>query len=391
MSMSSNPQAKLDMHPKSHDTPNSRPFGIYLHTDLSDPTGSNATLAVQAPDFSSAYVALLQHAGAQIGDRPDWGATRQGTNNHVYEVSTWDRAVVMRYSIELLREDEPDGPSLRQPRQHYGMFVELSDRKETFYVSGAETLGEACHAMKMSAAAYIAQHAGVKLMEKNVELLDEKGVVRQRYEVLKGRNINGRFVKEDDWINGHGEGEVPGVVREDKTPILRAAPPPAKKTPRAHPKHAPKATPLPAARVILNPPRAARARTPNIAADIAPSAPSTPAPPRRGTRMCTPNFVLDLEQAAPPPQLPGTPAPQVQPATAELWCICRAPNDGRLLVACDNDACETEWYHPACLGLTQAPEGKWLCPMCAPRRGGKRRGTGTPAPMGKKRKKRKTR
>jgi hypothetical protein len=335
MSMSSNPRAKLDMHPKSHDAPNSRPFGIYLHTDLSDPTGSNATLAAQAPDFSSAYIALLQHAGPQIGDRPYWGATRQSTNNHVYEVSTWDRAVVMRYSIEFLREDEPDGPPLRQPREHYGMFVELSDRKEKFYVSGAETLGEACHAMKMSAAAHIAQHAGVKLMAKSVELLEKKGVVRQRYEVLKGRNINGRFVKEDDWINGHGEGEVPGVVREDKTPILRAVPPPAKKTPRAYLKHAPKAAPLPAAGVILNPPRATRARTPNLAPDPAQAAPSTPAHPRRGTRMRTPNLVTGLEQAALPPQLPGTPALQVQPATTELWCTCRAPDDGRLLVACD--------------------------------------------------------
>jgi len=394
MSMAFNPKENLDMHSKSHDAPHSRPFGLYLHNDLSDPTGSDATLTAQAPDFNSAYAALLQHAGAQIGDRPDWGATKQGTSDHMYEVSTWDRSVVMRYSIELLREkqqDEPDGPPLHQPPEHYGMFVELRDRNETFYVSGAESLGEACHAMKVSAAAYLAQHAGVKLMWKSVELLDDKGAVKLRYEVVKGRKINGRFIKEDDWINGRGEGEIPGVVREDKTPVLRAAPPPAKRRPRAPPPakkaprpRPPKAARPPAAGVVPNPPRAPRARTPSIAPDDAQPAPSTPAPPLRAARARTPNAAPDLEQAAPPP---GTPAPGTQSPAVELWCTCRAPDDGRLLVACDSVACPIVWYHPACLGMVQAPAGDWLCPRCAPRRAGKRRAAGTPAPKGKKKRK----
>ena len=26
--------------------------------------------------------------------------------------------------------------------------------------------------------------------------------------------------------------------------------------------------------------------------------------------------------------------------------------------------CPIEWFHYGCVGLTQAPKGKWYCPQC---------------------------
>jgi hypothetical protein len=36
------------------------------------------------------------------------------------------------------------------------------------------------------------------------------------------------------------------------------------------------------------------------------------------------------------------------------------------MVACDNPECPIEWFHFACVGLTEQPKGKWYCPDCAP-------------------------
>ena len=36
-------------------------------------------------------------------------------------------------------------------------------------------------------------------------------------------------------------------------------------------------------------------------------------------------------------------------------------------IACDNKACTFQWYGLECVGLTEAPAGKWLCALCRPR------------------------
>lgn len=47
-----------------------------------------------------------------------------------------------------------------------------------------------------------------------------------------------------------------------------------------------------------------------------------------------------------------------------LWCKCRKGSFGTM-IACDNAACETEWYHIECIGLAVPPDGEWYCPKCA--------------------------
>ncbi|KAK1875322.1 Inhibitor of growth protein 3 [Dissostichus eleginoides] len=41
------------------------------------------------------------------------------------------------------------------------------------------------------------------------------------------------------------------------------------------------------------------------------------------------------------------------------YCICNQVSYGEM-VGCDN----TDWFHYGCVGLTEAPKGKWFCPQC---------------------------
>nr|XP_054764688.1 uncharacterized protein LOC129271338 [Lytechinus pictus] len=56
------------------------------------------------------------------------------------------------------------------------------------------------------------------------------------------------------------------------------------------------------------------------------------------------------------------------PGKDKLYCFCRKPDDGSLMICCDE--CN-EWYHGACVGITET-EGlenvKWFCPPCTKRR-----------------------
>ncbi|KAM9327614.1 inhibitor of growth protein 3 isoform 2-T2 [Pholidichthys leucotaenia] len=45
------------------------------------------------------------------------------------------------------------------------------------------------------------------------------------------------------------------------------------------------------------------------------------------------------------------------------YCICNQVSYGEM-VGCDNADCPIEWFHYGCVGLTEAPKGKWYCPQC---------------------------
>ncbi|XP_041350155.1 inhibitor of growth protein 3-like [Gigantopelta aegis] len=45
------------------------------------------------------------------------------------------------------------------------------------------------------------------------------------------------------------------------------------------------------------------------------------------------------------------------------YCVCNQVSYGDM-VGCDNDDCPIEWFHYGCVGLSQAPKGKWFCPQC---------------------------
>ncbi|XP_054623605.1 inhibitor of growth protein 3 isoform X2 [Dunckerocampus dactyliophorus] len=45
------------------------------------------------------------------------------------------------------------------------------------------------------------------------------------------------------------------------------------------------------------------------------------------------------------------------------YCICNQVSYGEM-VGCDNTDCPIEWFHYGCVGLSEAPKGKWFCPQC---------------------------
>ncbi|XP_078001485.1 inhibitor of growth protein 3-like [Glandiceps talaboti] len=46
------------------------------------------------------------------------------------------------------------------------------------------------------------------------------------------------------------------------------------------------------------------------------------------------------------------------------YCVCNQVSYGEM-VGCDNDDCPNgEWFHYGCVGLLEAPKGKWYCPQC---------------------------
>jgi hypothetical protein len=47
----------------------------------------------------------------------------------------------------------------------------------------------------------------------------------------------------------------------------------------------------------------------------------------------------------------------------QRYCICGGVSYGDM-IACDNDKCEKQWFHMACIGLKKAPGGQWYCEDC---------------------------
>ncbi|KAI1720150.1 inhibitor of growth protein 4 [Ditylenchus destructor] len=45
------------------------------------------------------------------------------------------------------------------------------------------------------------------------------------------------------------------------------------------------------------------------------------------------------------------------------YCHCNQVSYGNM-VCCDNTACEIEWFHFNCVGLSSKPRGKWYCDAC---------------------------
>ena len=45
---------------------------------------------------------------------------------------------------------------------------------------------------------------------------------------------------------------------------------------------------------------------------------------------------------------------------ADKYCHCKGPEEGKM-IACDNNICETEWFHFHCVGLARKPRGLWYC------------------------------
>ena len=45
------------------------------------------------------------------------------------------------------------------------------------------------------------------------------------------------------------------------------------------------------------------------------------------------------------------------------YCLCNQVSYGEM-ICCDHPNCSIEWFHYGCVGITEAPKGKWFCPQC---------------------------
>jgi hypothetical protein len=58
-----------------------------------------------------------------------------------------------------------------------------------------------------------------------------------------------------------------------------------------------------------------------------------------------------------------TTSPSKQEDGEELWCLCEKPSRGKM-IACDSKDCPVSWFHFDCVGISRAPKGIYICPIC---------------------------
>lgn len=46
------------------------------------------------------------------------------------------------------------------------------------------------------------------------------------------------------------------------------------------------------------------------------------------------------------------------------FCFCGKFIAEAPMIGCDGPKCALQWFHFACVGISSAPEGDWLCPTC---------------------------
>ncbi|XP_057297235.1 inhibitor of growth protein 3-like [Hydractinia symbiolongicarpus] len=78
---------------------------------------------------------------------------------------------------------------------------------------------------------------------------------------------------------------------------------------------------------------------------------------RRGHK--TISSTQQSDKIYPEPSLDWVPDPN-----EPTYCLCNQVSYGEM-VGCDNHSCPIEWFHYGCVGLTDAPKGKWYCPDCS--------------------------
>lgn len=75
----------------------------------------------------------------------------------------------------------------------------------------------------------------------------------------------------------------------------------------------------------------------------------------------TPTPKKKKTEKTPPPKFVEQDIP-VDP-NEPVYCYCKKVSFGQM-ICCDSDDCEKEWFHFACVGLTEEPKNEWFCPDC---------------------------
>ena len=97
----------------------------------------------------------------------------------------------------------------------------------------------------------------------------------------------------------------------------------------------------------------------SLLAQKQPLTPQTPATPAEASPLLREESNSDLQIV----DEHGQPVDWQNDPNEPRYCVCNQVSYGDM-VGCDNDDCPIEWFHYGCVGLTQAPKGKWYCPQC---------------------------
>ncbi|KAL5011782.1 hypothetical protein ScPMuIL_010333 [Solemya velum] len=66
-------------------------------------------------------------------------------------------------------------------------------------------------------------------------------------------------------------------------------------------------------------------------------------------------------------QMPSNNTTAAGEPMSRVYCYCGLPEDHDMMIGCEDENCEIEWYHLICLKIKKVPKGKWICPECRKR------------------------
>ncbi|KAI4657717.1 uncharacterized protein J4E78_006105 [Alternaria triticimaculans] len=384
---SQRPSTEEALHSTKH-------YAVYSHNLIEEPSTARPQLLSASPVFETTQKAMREHATQAIEANVQWGATKELSTNRLYEILNSKNHVVLRYEMDIVfpAGEDADGVKLwtraseldALPVQ-YELCVEyLNDNYdeeegvERSLVVTFGSLGEAKHAMKKSAAAYIGSSSGVKVSEKRIEMVGEEGQVLRQYKIEEGRrDAQGRFIREEDlYLELSGADELPPAPEE-----LESSAPPS-----------PRPITAPAITAVVG------QAIPEVASN-SPAPATSEAEAAPGTRRQSSRIKVETQAAKdmkeeqfkiepkpkpqPKPKAPAQPKPPAkaktparskgkgkipaqEPVDTTSHCTCRGLDDGSLMIGCDNDACPIGWYHGRCIGISKPiPKNKeWYCAMC---------------------------
>ncbi|KAI4625742.1 hypothetical protein J4E80_002875 [Alternaria sp. BMP 0032] len=387
---SQRPSTEETLHPTKH-------YAVYSHNLLEEPGTARPQLLSASPVFETTQKAMRDHATQAIEANVQWGATKELSTNRLYEILDSKNHVVLRYEMDVVfpASEDADGveiwtraSELDDLSVQYGLCVEYLNNNydkeegaERSLVVTFGSLGEAKHAMKKSAAAYIGSSSEVKVSERRIEMVGEEGQVLRRYKIEEGRrDEQGRFIREEDLYLELSEADssVPGDLPPAPEELESSAQP----------------SPQPIVAPVT--PAVVRQATPRVASNS--PAPTTPEPEAApGTRRQSARIKVETQaakdmkeeqakikaenetqskpkapvkpKAVAKPKTPAkskTKTPAQDPVDLTSHCTCGGLDDGSLMIGCDNDACPIGWYHGRCIGISKAiPKNKeWYCAMC---------------------------
>lgn len=315
-------------------------YGVYSH-DLLNEVQSDTKPIIVTSDWDSAYEATRQHARHIVDKEVQWGASRDQLIENTLEIIDSSNVVRLRYDItpiqasdtgaggdavykrrklsaSTVKSDNPPSYAVITQRKQiqYGLYVEWINENgsepERQFMGGFTSREGADAAMKISAKAHLKRFRSSEFSNMSAQLSEDadKELLRRRY----------FYTAVDD----PSEYAKPPVMRLTKSADV----------PQEH----------------------------TVDETITDNKDAPEEPTHAQDNVAAP--LATTQQQDQPTQQPSSP---VSSATdQELYCTCRRPDDGKLMIGCDKEACEIGWYHSACVGVRTELKGKWFCDACKP-------------------------